>query len=102
MGTKFGNSKDSDFKKTALEIIELYKISIEFVGYPYDETEKYEHFYSTAYGEKEEGIKKRIMSLHYDFFAAANFKDRNDPSNKLLAEQLFPELKEIKKLIENL
>jgi hypothetical protein len=45
--------------------------------------EKYEHFYSNSHGDREEEIKKRIMSLHYDFFAAANFKDRNDPSNKL-------------------
>lgn len=60
---------------------------------------KYDSFYSTTYGEKEEEIKKRIMSLHYDFFAGANFKDRNDPSNKLLAEQLIPELKEIIALI---
>lgn len=102
MGTKIGNPNESDFKKTALEIIELYKISIEFVGYPYDEMEKHGHFFSKTYGENEEEIKKRIMSLHYDFFAGANFKDRNDPSNKLLAEQLIPEIKEITKLIENL
>lgn len=102
MGINQGKFKENEFKKTALEIVELYKVSIEYVGYPYDEMNKYESFYSTKYGEKEEKIKERIMGLHFEFFAGANFKDREDFKNKLLAEKLNTEIKEIIELIDNL
>jgi hypothetical protein len=41
------------------------------------------------------------MNVEYDFFGSTNFKDRNDPKNKVLFEQISSDLKEIREDLEN-
>lgn len=93
--------KNYEFKKVALEIVKVFEISIEYVGFPDSEREKINAFYESKFDEDGERIKTRIMNVQYDFFGSTNFKDRNDPKNKVLFEQLSSELKGIKEDLEN-
>jgi len=87
---------NDEFKENALEIIFLFEVGIEFIGFPQSELQRLNDFYEIKCTQKEEEVKKRIMNIHYDFFGGANFKDRDDPQNKQLSNYLLKELSEIK------
>ncbi|WP_308636249.1 hypothetical protein [Paenibacillus silvisoli] len=78
---------DNSFKKQAIEIIEI-------------EIDKLNSFYDQSSSDEEEDMKKRIMDVHFEFFAGANFKYRDDPRNRQLSERLLKELNELRKLLE--
>jgi hypothetical protein len=93
--------KKSEFKKVALEIVQVFELSIEYVGFPDSEREKINAFYESKFDGDGERIKTRIMNVSYYFFGGTNFKDRNDPKNKVLFEKLSSDLKEIRDDLEN-
>ncbi|MFC3846071.1 hypothetical protein [Paenibacillus sp. PFR10] len=43
--------KKSDFKKVALEIVKVFELSIEYVGFPDSEREKINAFYESQFDE---------------------------------------------------
>lgn len=92
--------KKSEFKKVALEIVKVFELSIEYVGFPDSEREKINVFYESQFDEDGERIKTRIMNVSYYFFGSTNFKDRDDPQNRVLFERLSSELKGIKEDLE--
>ncbi|NOU67514.1 hypothetical protein GC096_26075 [Paenibacillus sp. LMG 31461] len=93
--------KKSEFKKVSLEIVQVFELSIEYVGFPFSEREKINAFYESKFDEDGERIKKRIMNVEYDFFGGTNFKDSNDPQNRVLFEKLSSELEGIKEELGN-
>lgn len=92
--------KKSEFKNVAFEIVKVFEISIEYVGFPDSERKKIDAFFESKFDEEGERIKTRIMNVKYYFFGGTNFKDRNDPQNKVLFEKLSSELKEIREDLE--
>jgi hypothetical protein len=93
--------KKREFKNVALEIVKVFEISIDYVGFPFSEREKINAFYESKFDEEGERIKKLIMNVEYDFFGSTNFKDRNDPKNKVLFEKISSNLIEIREDLEN-
>lgn len=93
--------KKGEFKNVALEIVKVFEISIKYVGFPFSEREKIDAFYESKFDEEGERIKKLIMNVEYNFFGSTNFKDRNDPKNKVLFEKLSSDIKEIREDLEN-
>lgn len=92
--------KNLNFKAEALHVVEVFELSIEHAGFPQSELETFNKFYDHKFGEREEEIKKQLMSIQYDFFGGTNFKDRDDPNNKVLFEKLTIELIEVRKMLE--
>ncbi|MFC9775333.1 hypothetical protein [Paenibacillus chitinolyticus] len=92
--------KKHEFKSVALEIVNLFEMSIKHVGFPYSKRDYINSFYDSKFDEEEEKIKKRIMTVEYNYLGSANFKDTNDPKNKILFESLSSELNEIKEDLE--
>lgn len=93
--------KQSEFKNVAFEIVKVFEISIEYVGFPFSEREKINAFYESKFDDEGERIKKLIMNVEYDFFGSTNFKDRNDEKNKVLFDKISSDLKEIREDLEN-
>ncbi|WP_426451961.1 hypothetical protein ACP26L_07755 [Paenibacillus sp. S-38] len=92
--------RKKDFKITALEIVRIFEISIEHVGFPYSKRTLIDGFYESKFDEVGESIKKRIMNLEYNFFGSTNFKERNAPQNEVLFKGLSAELDIIKEELE--
>ncbi|WP_148933724.1 hypothetical protein [Paenibacillus methanolicus] len=90
------------FKDQALELLQIFEMSIEHIGFPQSELDWINKFYDRKCKDEESVIKNRIVMVHIDFFGEMNFKDRNDPKNKILANQLSNEISEIKQLLEKL
>lgn len=63
---------NDEFKENALEIIFLFEVGIEFIGFPQSELQRLNDFYEIKCTQKEEEVKKWIMNIHYDFFGGAN------------------------------
>ncbi|CAH1226880.1 hypothetical protein PAECIP111891_06019 [Paenibacillus allorhizoplanae] len=93
--------KKKNFKSVALEIAELFELSIEHVGFPYSKREFINAFYDSKFNEDGERIKTRIIDVEYYYLGGTNFKDKSDPKNKVLFEKLSSELRDIKEALEN-
>ncbi len=103
MGDKNNSSsQNGDFKHRALKIVEILELSIKHVGYPEGMKDYINSFYDSDFSSEAEEIKKKIMMLNIEFLGRVNFKDRGNPENKVLAEQLFEDINEIRNLIEEL
>ncbi|WP_148930627.1 hypothetical protein [Paenibacillus methanolicus] len=90
------------FKDQALELLQIFEMSIEHIGFPQSELDWINKFYDRKCTDEESAIKNRIVMVHIEFFGGMNFKDRNDQRNKILASQLSEEISEIKQLLEKL
>ncbi|WP_422658093.1 lipoprotein [Paenibacillus sp. EC2-1] len=92
-------STNVEFNDDAVYIVDLLRQCITLFGFSEDVRVVVDDFSEMAYDEDKEGIKKRILSVYMAFLGKTNFKDKDDPNNNTLHDQLLKELDEIELIL---
>ncbi|KRE92138.1 hypothetical protein ASG89_33800 [Paenibacillus sp. Soil766] len=89
--------KEPTFVALANEVIDIIQYVITNRTYHTDEERDIiDKFIDLSHSENQEMIKKELMRIKSKYFANINFKNYDDPNNKILVNELLPSLRKIR------